>query len=150
MGEAVAGYLMERVFGAHLHHRPRGRGPDIYMRLPTDRGATVEAKASVRLGAETQHSKLAEALFDMLTIWAHIDSVQRLEELDGFCVGVAIGRARVEARILRLEFRTRDGRSMARLRDFELANLALWCLDFEKASDLYHGMVGEFGEKLVS
>jgi hypothetical protein len=33
MGEAVAGYLMERIFGARLHHRPRGRGPDIYMRV---------------------------------------------------------------------------------------------------------------------
>jgi hypothetical protein len=74
------------------------------MRLPSDRGATVEAKASVKLGADTLQSRLAEALFDVLTIWAHIDSVQRLEELDGFCIGVAIGRARVEARALRLEF----------------------------------------------
>ena len=104
MGEAVAGYLMERVFGARLHHRPRGRGPDIYMRLPNDRGATVEAKASVKLSGDTLQARLAEALFDMLTIWAHIDSVQKLEELDGFCVGVAIGRARVDTRVLRLEF----------------------------------------------
>ena len=104
MGEAVAGYLMERVFDARLHHRPRGRSPDIYMRLPNDRGATVEAKASVKLGGDTLHARLAEALFDMLTIWAHIDCVQKLEDLDGFCIGVAIGRARVEARVLRLEY----------------------------------------------
>ena len=37
---------------------------------------------------------------------------------------------------------------MAQLRDFELANLALWCLDFEKAAALYHSMIRQSGGKL--
>jgi hypothetical protein len=81
MGEAVAGYLMERIYNARLHHRPRGRSPDIYMILPTGAGATVEAKASVNLKNDMLVSRLADALFGSLTMWAHIDSVQKLEEL---------------------------------------------------------------------
>lgn len=104
MGEAVAGYLMERVFRARLHHRPRGRAPDIYMILPTGQGATVEAKATVNLKDDSLETKLGDALFDILTIWAHIDSVQKLEDLAGFCIAVAIGSKRFRSRVLRLEF----------------------------------------------
>jgi len=104
MGEAVAGYLMERIYDATLHHRPRGRAPDVYMKLPTGAGATVEAKATVSLRDESLKSRLAEAVFDTLTIWAHIDVVQELEDLNSFCVGVAIGTDCIEARLLRLEY----------------------------------------------
>lgn len=37
---------------------------------------------------------------------------------------------------------------MRKLRNFELAHLASWCLDFERAGELYYGMVEEFGGKL--
>lgn len=104
MGEAVAGYLMERVFGACLHHRPRGRAPDIYMILPNGQGATVEAKATINLKEESLNAKLGEALFDILTIWAHIDSVQRLEELAGFCIAVCLGSDVFKCKVLRLEY----------------------------------------------
>src|SRR5215471_10107270 len=104
MGEAVAGYLMERVFGARLHHRPRARAPDIYMMLPGEHGATVEAKATISLRTEALEAKLGEALFETLTIWAHIDSVQKLEELAGFCIAVALGADIVSCKVLRLEY----------------------------------------------
>jgi hypothetical protein len=104
MGEAVAGYLLERVFHAHLHHRPRGRAPDIYMMLPSGRGATVEAKATISLRSDTVDAKLGEALFEILTIWAHIDSVQKLEELEGYCIGVGLGADIIACKALRLEY----------------------------------------------
>lgn len=104
MGEAVAGYLMERVFNAALHHRPRGRAPDIYMILPTRQGATVEAKATINLRPDVVDGKLGEALSEILTIWAHIDSVQKLEELAGFCVAVGLGAEIFSCKVLRLEY----------------------------------------------
>ncbi len=105
MGEAVAGYMMEKIFNARLCYRPRGRSPDIYMILPSGQGATVEAKATISIRDDSLQNKLAEALLEILTIWAHIDSVQRLADLAGFCAAVAIGQSRVKTRILRLEFK---------------------------------------------
>ena len=104
MGEAVAGYLMERLYNATLHHRPRGRAPDIYMMLPTHQGATVEAKSTINLRPDALDAKLGEALLEILTIWAHIDSVQRLEELAGFCVAVGLGAEIFSCKVLRLEY----------------------------------------------
>lgn len=104
MGEAVAGYLMERIFRARLHHRPRGRAPDIYMMLPGEQGATVEAKATISLRADALEAKLGEALFEILTIWAHIDSVQKLEELAGYCIAVGLGADTISCKVLRLEY----------------------------------------------
>jgi len=109
MGEAVAGYLMERVFRASLHHRPRGRAPDIYMILPSGQGATVEAKATINLRADVLDTKLGEALIEILTIWAHIDSVQKLEELAGFCIAVGLGADIFACKVLRLEYVTGSG-----------------------------------------
>ena len=104
MGEAVAGYLMERVFGASLHHRPRGRAPDMYMILPNGQGATVEAKSTINLRDDSLEGKLGEALIEILTIWAHIDSVQKLEELAGFCIAVNLGADIFKCEVLRLEY----------------------------------------------
>jgi hypothetical protein len=104
MGEAVTGYIMERVYRASLHHRPRGRAPDIYMILPNGQGATVEAKATINLRADALDTKIGEALTELLTIWAHIDSVQKLEELAGFCVAVGLGADIVACKVLRLEY----------------------------------------------
>ncbi len=95
MGEAVAGYLMEIVFGARLYHRPRGRAPGIYMTMPDGFHATVEAKATV-LKSDSLHSQLVDAVFDTLTVWAHIDIIQRLEDLKSFCVGVGINQAGIQ------------------------------------------------------
>ncbi|MBN1568516.1 MAG: hypothetical protein JXA73_11775 [Acidobacteria bacterium] len=101
MGEAVAGFLMERIYRASLIHRPRGRAPDIYMMLPSEKSATVEAKATVSLNEGQIDSRVSDALFEILTIWAHIDSVQDLENLEGYSVGVAIGRDMMTAKIVR-------------------------------------------------
>ena len=104
MGEAVSGYLLERLYLATLHHRPRGRSPDIYMILPNDKRATVEAKATVKIDERSLDNRVAEAVFDTLDIWAHIDAVESLENLMSFCIGVSIGQEILEARILRLEY----------------------------------------------
>src|SRR5262249_7517442 len=104
MGEAVAGFVMERIFGASLHHRPRGRAPDIYMILPSGGGATVEAKSTINLRDDSLEGRLGDALVEILTILAHIDSVQKLEELTGFCIAVGLGSDIFNCKVLRLEY----------------------------------------------
>ena len=105
MGEAVAGYLMERIYGASLNYRPRGKSPDMYMIFPDGYGATIEAKASITLEDSSLEGKLAEALSGLLTIWSYIDSVQNLRELAGFCIAVSIGESLIRASLLRMEYR---------------------------------------------
>jgi hypothetical protein len=104
MGEAVGGFVMEVLYGGRLHHRPRGRAPDFYMVMPNGTRATVEVKATVRSSASSLRGQLINALGDMVTMWAHIDSVQSLQLLQGFCIGVAIGQEQIRVRVLRIEF----------------------------------------------
>ena len=104
IGEGMAGYLVQKVFGFIPKSRPLGLSPDIIMESkPTDQIAFVEAKAALKNPRSTILGEVRKAAVELLHFLATAPYLKQAK-YQGYIVGTEIVTQReFNCYILRME-----------------------------------------------